>query len=502
MTSDREQADVAAVLRDRAADAADRVAIRWQGRTISYGDLDGRVDAAAGALAGLGVVPGDRVALVLGNTPTFVESYLGALRAGAAVVPLNPGLTAEELRFALEDSGAVVCVSMAGAADAVRQAAPAATTVVVAGAGPGEWSELLGAAPAAPAVERAPEDIAAIVYTSGTTGRPRGAMLTRANLTANQQQSLAGRFQIGPEDRVLIVLPLFHIYALNVALGASLRVGAEMRLLERFDPVTSLATIAADGISIVLGAPPMYIAWLATPTVSAAHFESVRLAVSGAAALPAEVFRRFRDELGVEINEGYGLTEASPSVTSNAMADEPRAGSVGLPLPEVTLRLVDDADREVEQGDPGEVWVRGPNVFVGYWNDPEATAEVLTEDGWLRTGDVGTRDRDGFLYLVDRRSDLIIVSGFNVYPREVERVLYKHEAVAEAAVVGVPHPYSGEAVKAFVVLRPGVELSGEDLQAFCGTRLARYKCPEAIELVDELPYTATGKVRRVELRGG
>ncbi len=244
----------------------------------------------------------------------------------------------------------------------------------------------------------------------------------------------------------------------------------------------------------------MYIAWLNVPDADPSAMRTVRLAVSGAAPLPPQVLERFADTFGPTIEEGYGLTEAAPSVTSNSMAPAPRAGTVGMPLPGIELRLVDRQGADADPGDPGEVWVRGPNVFQGYWNDPEATAEALTGDGWLRTGDIGVLDDAGYLRLVDRRKDLIIVSGFNVYPREVERVLYQHDAIAECAVVGVPHPYTGEAVKAFVVPRDGAEISEDDVTAFCRTLLARYKCPESVEVVDELPHTATGKVRRGELR--
>jgi long-chain acyl-CoA synthetase len=510
--------DVAARLRVTASDVADRVALVWQDREVTYGELDARVDAAVGALRGLGVSAGDRVAIVLGNVPAFVEVHFATLRAGGVVVPCNLGQAEDEIVHVLADSGARVVV----VADAVAPTVLAAAArvegvehVVVVGAASapagssGTWRELVAAAQdraaaggaAGADAAPAPGDLAALVYTSGTTGLPRGAMLTHRNLTAAQDQSLAGRLRVERDDVVLLVLPLFHIYALNVGLGASVTVGATMVLVERFDATGSMGTIAEHRVTVVLGAPPMYVAWANTPDVSAAPFATVRVAVSGAAPLPVQVLERFREATGVEIWEGYGLTEAAPSVTSNAMGDEARPGSVGLPLPDVELRLVDDAGEDVERGDPGEVWVRGPNVFQGYWQDPEGTAEALAAGGWLRTGDVGVRDADGYLYLVDRKKDLVIVSGFNVYPREVERVLYAHGDVAEAAVVGVPHPYTGEAVKAFVVRRPGTDVGEDDLAAFCRTRLARYKAPESVEFVDALPHTATGKVRRVELRG-
>jgi long-chain acyl-CoA synthetase len=499
--------DIARRLRTAAAAAPDRTALRWaagdEGR-LTYGELDVRVDAAVAVLQTLGIGPDDRVALVVGTRPAFAIAALGTLRAGAVVVPLLPGLAPDELRHALADSGArTVVVGPERATDvvALRGELPELLDLLVADVEePPEhttrFEDLLASAGTPTPVERTPGSVGAIVYTSGTTGRPRGAVLTRGNLAANQDQSLAGRFQVGPDDVVLLVLPLAHIYALNVGLGASLAAGATMVLVDRFDPEASLRTIAEHGVTVVLGAPPMYVAWLESGHLDPAAFRSVRLAVSGAAPLPVQVFERFQAVTGLAIEEGYGLTEAGPSVASSAMADAPRAGSVGLPLPEVELRLVDDQDRDVEPGDPGEVWVRGPNVFTGYWNDPEATAVALTPDGWLRTGDVATRDEDGHLYLVDRKRDLIIVNGFNVYPREVERVLYEDERVAQAAAFGVPHVLSGETVVAAVVPRAGQELDPDELIGRCLQRLARYKCPTRIDVLAELPTTASGKIRR------
>ncbi|MDX1659413.1 MAG: long-chain fatty acid--CoA ligase [Nitriliruptorales bacterium] len=497
-------------LRQTADRYGDRPALLWQSEARTYAELDAAVDAGAVSLRRLDVQPGDRVALVLGNVPAFVEAYYAVLRAGAVAVPLNPGSTEDELQHALSDSGAVAVVVRAGLRGVVAGLAgelDALRHIVLVGEPPEgapelpRWGELVaeGRGEAPPEGLAGSDDLAALIYTSGTTGRPRGAMLTHHNLTANQDQSLAGRFTIEPDDQVLVVLPLFHIYALNVGLGASLKVGAAVVLLERFDPAGSLEAIAEHEVSIILGAPPMYVAWLNTPGAGEA-LGTARLAVSGAAALPVQVLERFRELVGTTIQEGYGLTEAGPSVTSNAMAEQARPGSVGLPLPDIELRLVDDEGRDVRQGDPGEILVRGPNVFRGYWNDDDATTAALTDDGWLRTGDIGTLDEDGFLFVVDRKKDMIIVSGFNVYPREVERALYRHDGVGEAAVVGVPHPYTGEAVRAYVVPRPGAALTEDDLIDHCGRFVARYKCPTSVELVDELPHTATGKIRRVELR--
>lgn len=510
-TGDVHVPDLAHRLRATAAERGERDALVSAGGRLTYAQLHERVERATALLQELGVEPGDRVALVLGNVPAFVEAYAATLRAGGALVPLLAGLAPDELRHALADSGARVAVvgpQRAAEVAGLRSQIDGLEHVLTVDApdvDATDWAEALRR-PADPTpVERAPEDLGALVYTSGTTGRPKGAMLTRGNLSANQSQSLAGRFEVGAEDVVLLVLPLAHIYALNVGLGACVAAGATMLLVERFDPDDTLAAMAEHGATVVLGAPPMYVAWLEGGSLADgppghAGLAGVRLAVSGAAPLPVPALHRFAEATGIVIEEGYGLTEASPSVTSNAMAPRPRPGSVGLPLPGVELRLIDDEGAEVAAGDPGEVWVRGPNVFAGYWRDPEATVATLTADGWLRTGDVGTRDEDGHLYLVDRLSDLLLVNGFNVYPREIERVLLGDDTVAEAAVVGEPDPRTGERVVAHVVPRRGAEVDVAALDARCRRLLARYKVPSRIEVVAGVPTTATGKVRRRLLR--
>ncbi|MGH3443548.1 MAG: long-chain-fatty-acid--CoA ligase [Nitriliruptorales bacterium] len=501
-----ERPDLAARLAETAARVPDRPALLWEGQEISYRELDGRADAVARGLQGFGVAPGDRVGILLGNTPAFVATFLGALRAGATAVPLHTGVTSREAEHVLVDSGARVLVAGEAAEElvlAVRDRTPALEHVVLVDReGPDvvAWSAFTSTREAA-AVDRDPDDVAALVYTSGTTGRPRGAILTRRNLAANQDQALATPLAIEEGDVVLLALPLFHIYALNVGLGLAVRVGATLLLVERFDPVAALDDVERHRVSVILGAPPMYVAWLETPGVAERDLSHVRAAVSGAAALPGAVLERCERELGLTVWEGYGLTEASPAVASSAVGGAVKPGAVGRPLPGVELRVV-DGGADVPQGDPGEVWVRGENVFRGYWNDPEATAEVLTADGWLRTGDIGILDADGDLHLVDRTDDLVIVSGFNVYPREIEEVLHEHPDVAAAAVVGVSHPCSGEAVKAFVVPRVGTEITAEDALRWCDGRLARFKQPTVVEVVEALPTTPTGKVRRGALRGG
>ena len=514
-----ERVDVAARLWRTAVARPDHLALRAGDARITYGELHRRVDAATAALQARGVGPGSRVAFVLGTTPTFVEVAAAVLRAGAAMVPLLPGLAPDELRFAIADAGAEVVIVGPERLEAVAALGDELTDLrhLIAADVPEEeldrfddtpaeitsWAAACRDAAAGGApdrVERGPDDLAALVYTSGTTGRPRGAMLTRGNLAANQDQSLAGRFHVGPDDVILLVLPLAHIYSLNVGLGAAITAGATMVLVERFDPDACLAAIEEHGVSVVLGAPPMYVAWVAGDALERTDLSSVRLAVSGAAPLPVPVLERFRALTGITIEEGYGLTEASPSVCATSMAERAVPGSVGLPLPDVEVRIVGEDGHDVDHGEDGELWVRGPNVFQGYWNDLQASEAALTPDGWLRTGDVAIRDEEGLIYLVDRLKDLVIVNGFNVYPREVERVLLGSGALAQAAVVGAPHPLTGETLVAYVVPLPEVEVDVDDLETRCRAELARYKCPSRIEVVDAVPTTATGKVRRRALR--
>jgi long-chain acyl-CoA synthetase len=375
---------------------------------------------------------------------------------------------------------------------------------VVAAAGAGvrdavDLDGLLDSEPA-PLVERESDQLAVLMFTSGTAGAPRAAMLSHGNLRANleQVQSLEVRRQRS-DDVVFGVLPLFHIFGLNVMLGLTLLAGSRVVLIERFDPVSALEAIERHRITVVTGPPTMWAAWASLPDASPTAFETVRIAVSGAAKLPVETAQLIEDRFGVDIEEGYGLTEASPVVTSAAGTDAPR-GSIGSPVPGVDVRLVDPDGEDTLVGDAGELWVHGPSVFRGYWHEPEATSSALTADGWLRTGDIAVVDDSGHLFLVDRVKDLIIVSGFNVFPAEVEDVLIEHPSVTACAVVGVSHPHSGEAVKAYVVLEPGHSAEEDDLIAWCAERLARYKCPTKVMFVDELPQGLTGKVLRRALR--
>lgn len=492
--------NLSTLLRDSAAAAPERLALRYgvtrPEHELTYAELDRAADRVAGALAARGVATSDRVAIAMGNGARFVSSYFGILRAGAAAVPLNAMLTRPEIRSILEDSGAVALLGAGQVGEIAAEAARDTGVDLVL------LDTQIDELPPASFkdVATSDDDLAVLGYTSGTTGAPRGAMLTHGNLLANLRQQMAmPESGFSQRDVLLLALPLWHIFGLNVTLGLLVLNGATGVLLERFEPIPALQAIRDEGVSVVFGAPPMFVSWVSTPGADQYDVSSLRLAVSGAAPLTGDTLQRFKDLFGIPIYEGYGLTETAPTLTSNRMSAQPTPGSIGKPLPEVELRIVDEELNDVELGDPGEIVVRGPNVFKGYWNRPEDTERAFS-DGWFRTGDIAVRDEDGHIYLVDRKRDLIIVSGFNVFPSEVETALLEHPAVAEVAVVGAPHQYSGEAVKAFVVLEPGSDATEEELLSDVRGRLARFKCPSSIAFVDRLPHLLTGKVLRRALR--
>ncbi|HXJ64787.1 MAG TPA: long-chain fatty acid--CoA ligase [Actinomycetota bacterium] len=505
--------NVSEMLAEQAARRPDAHALIFHGKAVTYASLDDAAGRAAAAFRKAGIEPGDRIALVVGNVPEFVSALYGTWRAGAVAVPLNVMLTSEELRYILADAGAKGIVTQMQHLPAildVRDDVPSLESIfVVAGppvpSGTVSFEAAMGAEQ--PVAEGAdpPDGLALIQYTSGTTADPKGAMLGHDNLMANMaQMEQVPSMRIVQDDVVLLVLPVFHIYALNVILGMTIREGGTVVLVERFDPTEALDIVEQQGVTLLPGAPPMYVQWLDQPQGRKKSFASVRIAVSGAAPLAPETFQRFKDRFNVTIWDSYGLTEAGPAVTSNAVGDRARPGSIGLPIPDLQVRLVEQgmADLEdVEDGDPGEIVVQGPAVFRGYWDKPEATSEVLTGDGWLRTGDVAYADEDGYLYLVDRTKDLIIVNGFNVFPREVEDALVRLPGVTDAVVIGVPDQRTGEAVKALVVLEHGVNATPQSLIDGVGRYLARFKVPREIDVVDELPRHPTGKVLRRALRG-
>jgi long-chain acyl-CoA synthetase len=501
--------NVADLLRDAQADHPAKDSLIFQGRTITFTELDERVSLAAAALADLGVGKGDRVALLAGNVPEFAYALYGTMRAGGVACPLNVMLTPEEIGYILADAEAKVAVtdlsSLPGLLSIRDRLADLQTVVVIGGppAPPGtvSFEEIVSSEGEPPEVELSAEDLAVIAYTAGTTAAPKGAMLTHGNLLANLDQMMAVPALAEAEDDVaLLALPLFHIYALNVILGLGIRTGASAVLVERFDPAETLQLVERHRVTVLFGAPPMFAGWLAMAEAEPRpDLSSVRLAVSGAAPLPGEVLELFRERFGITIWEGYGLTESAPAVTTTALGETAKPNSIGLPLPGLEVRLVDEGGEDAEEDDPGEIWVRGPNIFAGYWKRPEETARVL-EEGWLKTGDIAYRDEDGYLYIVDRKKDLIIVSGFNVFPKEVEEALERHPRVEEAAVVGIPDERTGEGVQAWVVPREGSSVNAEELTEFVRGYLARFKIPKDIQVVDELPHHVTGKVLRRALR--
>ena len=484
------------------------VALICDGRSTTYGELREQVDHFRGGLASIGVGEGDRVGLLLGNTPQFVVSYLATLGLGAVAVPLNPLSPAPEIERELADVGAKAVLIGELSADSWagvdRDAVPSVETVVSTESGVSDTSgliafgDLLESEPV-DRVDVGSDDLAVLIFTSGTAGSPRAAMLTHGNLLANILQSSTAEGHLNADDVVYGVLPMFHIFGLNVVIGLGLSVGATILLVQRFDPAMAVQSIVDRGVTVVPGAPAMWNAFAHFDEIDSDVFSTVRLALSGASRLSVTVAETMLERFGIEILEGYGLTETSP-VVSTSTGVTPRFGSVGRVVAGVEVRLVNE-NGDALVGDVGEIWVRGDNVFAGYFNDPKATAAVFTDDGWLMTGDMATTDDDGYLYLVDRVKDLIIVSGFNVYPAEVEEMLVVNPLVSEVAVIGVPHPQTGEAVKAFVVAVADADVDEETLVEYSLDHLARYKCPTKIVFVDELPRNASGKIVRRSLDG-
>ena len=483
--------NLADLVRRAAASAPGKIALVDGDRTVTWAALDQAVDQlAAGLLGQGGVAAGDRVGLLLPNSIEFVTSYFAILRAGLVAMPLNVSYTASEIEHQVSDADARLVVTVTDLAER----AGAASVLVV---GSPEWISATTAKPHSGGAGAGDSDLAVLLYTSGTTGRPKGAMLTHAAMLANLDQlSDIQPPVVATDDIVLLVLPLFHVYGLNAGLGMTARAVATGVLADRFDPVDTLALVREHNVTNIVGAPPMYVAWSLLPDLRDA-FVDVRLAVSGAAPLPADVLARFEDMAGMPIYEGYGLTETAPVLTTTLCSPAPKPDSIGRPIPGIELRLVDETGDEADEDDPGEIVVRGANVFAGYWPDGSGGPDSA---GWFRTGDVAYADTDGDLFLVDRVRELILVSGFNVYPREVEDVIASHPDVAEVAVIGVPHPYTGETVRALVVPREGADLDADSIIEFAATRLARFKCPTSVEIVSQLPHSTTGKVAKGKLR--
>lgn len=474
----------------------DNVAVRMDDFSITYAELDDAASRAASMLRSLGVQPGDRVGLMLPNVPAFPIAYYGALRAGAVVVPMNPLLKQREVEYYLGDSGALVLVGWHAVADEASVGAKAAGAAFVSVA-PGDFSELIGSfEPIGEPVSREDHDTAVILYTSGTTGKPKGAELTHLGLNKNQAVTALTLIKVGPDDVVMGCLPLFHVFGMGCGMNACVSSGATLTLIPRFDPAKALEVIQRDKVTIFEGVPTMYAAMLGVPDRASYDVSTLRCCVSGGAALPVEVLRGFEEAFGCIILEGYGLSESSPVASFNHPDAVRKPGSIGTPVEGVRMRLVDSAGAPAPSGEVGEIQISGHNVMKGYWNKPSETAATITDGGWLSTGDLARVDEDGYYFIVDRKKDLLIRGGYNVYPREVEEVLYEHPAVAEAAVVGIPHPSLGEEIGAAVALKAGQTATPDELRGWVKERLAAYKYPRAVWIVDTLPKGPTGKILR------
>jgi long-chain acyl-CoA synthetase len=475
-----------------------RPAVRLDDAVMTYDDLLAAANRVAGLLRERGVGVGDRIGLVLPNVPQFPVLFYGAAIAGAVVVPMNPLLKAREVRYYLEDSGASLLFAWHQMADEARAGAEQVDVPCVVVDSAGFAGLLQDCEPAEEVVKRDDDDTVVLLYTSGTTGQPKGAELTHANLATNASLTAETLVTLQPEDVVMGCLPLFHCFGLTCGLNATVRSGSCLTLLPRFDPVKALEIIGRDRVTVFEGVPTMYSAMLHAP--DAEHFDvsSLRTCISGGSAMPVEVMRSFEEKFGCIILEGYGLSETSPVASFNHPDRERKPGSIGVPVRGVEMRVVDADGKDVPAGEVGEIVISGPNVMKGYWQRDEATAEA-TKDGWFHTGDMAKSDDDGYYFIVDRKKDLIIRGGYNVYPREVEEALYEHEAVAEVAVVGVPHDQLGEEVGAAVALKPGAAATEDELRAFAKERLAAYKYPRHVWVVDSLPKGPTGKILRREI---
>ncbi|MEZ5149736.1 long-chain-fatty-acid--CoA ligase [Rhodococcus zopfii] len=507
--------NLSVLLEDSARRYPDRVALIYGTERLTYADLNARADRIAALLVDRGIRPGDRIALTCPNIPAFPAVYYGILKAGGVVVPLNTLLKSREIAYHLDDSGAVLYFCFEGTdamptgeyglsafseADGCREIlflsadSDAVTTPDGTDVQPGIDLGLVGTG----AGVRCPTDTAVVLYTSGTTGRPKGAELTHANMVLNALT--ANRlFDSNPlrHDTYLLTLPLFHSFGQTVTMNAGLSVGATLVLMPRFEAKSALDLMLAESVTVFAGVPTMYWALLGAVDESVdvkRIARTLRRAISGGAALPVDILTRFAERFGVGILEGYGLSETSPLAMFSDPEQDPRPGSIGIPVWGIEAMLIDEHENPVAEPDAvGELALRGHNIMKGYLDRPEATAEVL-RDGWFRTGDLARRDDDGFYYIVDRAKDLIVRGGFNVYPREIEEVLMSHPSVSLAAVVGTPDERHGEEVKAFVVPEPGERLGEAELIDWCKEQMAAYKYPRRIEFMTVLPMTATGKI--------
>src|SRR5919106_323918 len=491
--------NLATILTETARRHGDRTAFKLDDVELSYALLDEASARIAGLLQQKGIGEGDRVGLMLPNVPYFPVAYYGILRAGAVVVPMNVLLKEREVRFYLDDPGAKLLFAWHGFPDAAERGATDAGVECIL-VKPGSFEQLVASQePHRELADRAADDTAVVLYTSGTTGTPKGAELTHANLRRNCSivtQKLGG---FSEEDVLLGALPLFHSFGQTCAMNAAVGIGAMVTLLPRFDPDKGLELIQRDRVTVFQGVPTMYNAMLHSDSADGADTSTLRLCISGGSAMPAELMRAFEERFGCIILEGYGLSETSPVASFNHPDRERKPGSIGTPVEGVEMKVVDGDGNDLAPGEVGEIVIRGHNVMKGYWARPDATEHAITADGWFHTGDMAKVDEDGYFFIVDRKKELIIRGGYNVYPREIEEVLYEHPAIQEAAVVGVPHDELGEEVGAAVVLKEGESLEADELKSYVKEQVAAYKYPRRVWFVDELPKGPTGKILKREI---
>jgi long-chain acyl-CoA synthetase len=490
--------NLASIVTETAGRLPDNPAVRLGGGELSYAELDDRSARLATLLREKGVERGDRVGVMLPNVLEFPISYYGVLRAGAVVVPMNVLLKRREIAFYLEDSGAELLLAWHGFVEEARDGAADAGAELIE-VEPASFSATLSDLEPTPGlVETDEDDTAVILYTSGTTGKPKGAELTHQNLHRNADVTCRTTAEIGPGDVVLGSLPLFHSFGQTVSMNASLMVGACLTLLPKFDPADALETMQRDRVTHFYGVPTMYGALLHHPGREEFDTSAVRICITGGASMPVEVLRGFEEAFGCLVLEGYGLSETSPVSSSNHPDRERKPGSIGTPLEGVEMQVVDEDDNPVPQGEVGEIVIRGHNIMKGYWQRPDATEEAM-RGGWFHSGDMARMDEEGYFYIVDRKKDLIIRGGYNVYPREVEEVLYEHPKIREAAVVGVPHDEWGEEIGACVVCHEGEELGADEVSEYVKERIAAYKYPRLVWFSEELPKGPTGKILKREI---
>ncbi|SMQ72928.1 long-chain acyl-CoA synthetase [Bacillus sp. OV166] len=490
-------------LKNSAARFPDHTAYTFLNQSATYAELDKLVDCTASGLSAAGIRKGDRVALMLGNCPEFVIAYYGILRAGGVIVPINPTYTSGEISYILSNSHAKAVIthsSLDSTISPLREQLEHLTMVIYTDSIKSEWTweSLLQEENdnfVSPSIDE--DDLAVILYTSGTTGKPKGAMLSHRNMASNVA-SMSQLAEFTEEDRIIAVLPVFHVFCIATCINMPIACGGTIVIVPKFSPSEVINTIRREQATLFAGVPTMFSFMHQLPETTAEDLTSIRACFSGGSALPVELLHRFEEKYNVPILEGYGLSETAPTTAFNPLRGTRKPGSVGIDIPGVKNKVVDPDGMEVPRGEIGELIVKGPNVMMGYLGMPEATFSAL-KDGWFYTGDLARMDEEGYIYIVDRKKDMILVGGYNVYPREVEEVLYQHPAIVEAAVIGITDNEYGETVKAFVVSNDE-SITIDDILHFCQDKLAKYKLPKQVEFMKELPKNSTGKILRRALR--